>query len=156
MIVNQAKIAEILGISQRTLLTLQGKGMPYQARVRNGGANRYDTTEVIHWMIDRARSDSLNAEKTRLTREQADKTAIENARRRTELIPAGDVERAWGSMVEIFKERLNRLPASMAKQLSAEMDHAGILSVLRAGVRECLTELAQTELSEEAPNEDPA
>ncbi len=148
MVVNKAKLAQILGISERSLSDWQKEdGFPiHQLPRRRGESQLYETSEVIRWWIARESGDDLNAEKTRLTREQADKTALENARLRAELVPVVLVERSWGKMIGAFRARVLGLPSKLATLLANETEHSGFLRVLRNGVHECLTELSRYEL----------
>ena len=152
MLVNKRNLSAILGVTESSLTTWQNEEqLPInQVPKRRGQEQLYDTVEVIRWMIARAAGDDLNAEKTRLTREQADKTAIENARLRAELVPAVLVERAWGKMLGAFRARLLRLPAQLATSLVNETEHSGFQRVLRRGVHDCLNELCAQDLPRDA------
>lgn len=51
--VNKARLSEILGYSQRSLTTWQKLGMPVVGKGVRGSSHRYNTAEVIAWMIRR-------------------------------------------------------------------------------------------------------
>ena len=133
-------------MSKTSLTDLRREGLPFTARTKSGRPNTYDTAAVIRWLAERAKGDDLNAEKTRLTREQADKTALEKIKLRAELVPTGIVEAAWGQMLALFEKRLNKLPGELAKALAGARERSEYSQILRAGVHRCLTDMSRMEL----------
>ena len=97
--VNKAKLAEIFGVTQKTLTAYQDRGLPVEAKGGAGKSNLYDTKNVIAWyvdhMIDRKFghaehvTEALNKEyeQARLAKAQADGKEIENQIKRGELAP---------------------------------------------------------------------
>ena len=58
---------------------------------------------------------SLEAERTRLTREQADEKAMDNAERRGELVSRPDITLAFASVIAVAVSRLQLVPDVVAK-----------------------------------------
>lgn len=150
MVVNKQKLAEILGISEATLTNWQREGLPMVPRGKTGKSNHYETKEVIGWMLARERGTDLTAERTRLAKEQADKTALENALRRKELLPADEVQRDLEQVFIAVRSRLLSLPTKLAPRALGRGTLAEMRDVLDDGVREALNELAA--LSGEDPS----
>ena len=148
MLVNKGKLAEILGVSEQTLTAWQDKGMPVVARNGRGHTNQYDTHAVIQWWIHRETGDDLNAERTRLTREQANKTALENGRLRGELVSAADVRTQLERVFGAIRSRILAIPTKFAPQVLGLQTLAEIRAALDKGAREALTELATFELDD--------
>lgn len=90
------------------------------------------------------RADSeLAAEKLRLAKEQADKIAFANARARSELIAAAEVEREWAGVLRDVRAAFLALPSRAAGKLGHLTPHD--LAALDAEVRDVLMELAEHE-----------
>jgi phage terminase Nu1 subunit (DNA packaging protein) len=51
-IVSKKELAEIVGVSERTLSDWQEKGMPIKVHTSRGLANEYDTSEVFNWRVE--------------------------------------------------------------------------------------------------------
>ncbi|MCC7202430.1 MAG: terminase small subunit [Nitrospirae bacterium] len=147
MIVNKKQLSDILGKTEQTLTLWQKEGMPIKdiASCR-GRKNSYETAEVINWLIERERGDdtsSYNAERTRLTRLQADKTSIEIATLTKELIPAEEAERHWGELVAAFRARMLAVPTKVSYQVLGLEDLHAIQRLLEDQVHEALNELKE-------------
>lgn len=54
MMVNKNQLAEIVGVSERTLTDYQQDGMPIASIGGRGMENQYDTAKVIEWLVQRA------------------------------------------------------------------------------------------------------
>jgi hypothetical protein len=57
---------------------------------------------------------SLERERERLAREQADRAAMQNAEARGELVPIGPITQAVVGMIEVSKAKLARVPGKVA------------------------------------------
>jgi len=75
-----------------------------------GNDNRYATADIAAAIYG-----DYEGEKTRETKERADKLALENGVSRKELIPASDVIRVWSFIITAFRDRV------LAAQLSTEL-----------------------------------
>lgn len=83
----------------------------------------------------------LASEKTRLTKAQAEKTEIETARLKGELVSLADAERGWSALVGAFRAKMLTLPprASLVVMNKKEREVERILTDM---VYEALAELS--------------
>jgi hypothetical protein len=113
----QNELAQLFGVSQRTIRDWGAAGLP-----RNADGT-YPGPLCVQWRIDRQRPDDeldLEAERARLAHEQANKTAMENAISRGEHLEASrvgaDLERAF----VVFKQSLRSSPTKLAPMVAPE------------------------------------
>lgn len=138
-IVTTDECAEIFKVTEKTVREWIRDGMPAVKRGRQGSGNtsKIDIRDAIAWYID---FDALDAEKTRLTREQADKQALDNAVRRGEL---GEIA-IWRSELQtVFGEiraQLLAIPTKEAPQLDGNVNQRK--ERLEGVVRQVLSRLA--------------
>lgn len=100
-----------------------------------------------------APSDQLdfNVERTRLTKEQADKTELEVRRMRGELVPVAALKSALMLQDIAVKDRLLAVPMSAAERAynaSVTDKVQGIVDVYEREIRDALNDLASTEVVE--------
>lgn len=87
-LVNKKELAQIVGITERTLTEYQKAGMPMVSDGGRGSANQYDTGEVIKWLVERAINGKQESARERLDRIRADREEINFAKDIEELVPA--------------------------------------------------------------------
>ena len=112
---NKTDLAEILGVTERTLTDWQSEGMPIVMRGERGQANEYDTVAVIAWIearkIAKARAssprDQLDLARERLVR-------IEIAEKERKLVSMDEVRREFDLAVIAWREKLLQFPARFA------------------------------------------
>jgi phage terminase Nu1 subunit (DNA packaging protein) len=121
-IVNKSELAEILGISERTLTSYQKSGLPIEVEGGRGNSHQYDTKEVIDWFIDwrlkklsSQKSDVqemylFEAERARLTFHQANREALKEEEEKGTLIPAEHVARQDAEKNKAFVQLIDQLP----------------------------------------------
>lgn len=83
---------------------------------------------------------SLNDERSRLAKEQADAVAMRNEQLRRELVKASDVEREWASILRKLRSSLLAVP-SRTRQLLAHLTPHDV-AVFDAEIRRALEDLA--------------
>ena len=81
----------------------------------------------------------LAGEKERLTRENADKVALQNAKARGDLIPATAVRAAWLEIVTDLRARLLAVPSRVAARLGLER---AIAASIDAEIRAAMADIA--------------
>ena len=150
--VNKTELAEILGKTPQTLTTWQGNGMPFKLAGKRGTSNEYDTAEVIQWMIRRdieklsVNTDGnvydLEAERSRLTHHQANKTALEEQVLRGDLIPVEKVIAVWSGQLSNMKAKLLSMPSKASPFISPISNIGEIRDYLTNEIYEVLDELA--------------
>lgn len=90
---------------------------------------------------------SLQEEKARLTREQADKTEMENRLRRREVLERGLVDQAVIGAFARVRARLLSIPSKLAPRIARGMDPSEAEGILRDSIHESLRELADTDVA---------
>jgi phage terminase Nu1 subunit (DNA packaging protein) len=130
-----------LGMDRRTL----AKRLSDVTPVREAGKSQYyrmkDVVEAV--FVANAPAGSLEEERTRLTKAQADKTELEVAVMRGSLIPAGTVEEVWSKMLGAFRARCLSIPTKASHAVLAVADLTEAELVLKDYVHEALSELAE-------------
>jgi phage terminase Nu1 subunit (DNA packaging protein) len=129
-IVNKSELAEILGISERTLTSYQKNGLPIEIEGGRGNSHQYDTKEVIDWFIDwrlkklggpntdNGEKYNFEEERARLTFHQANREALKEEEEKGSLIPAEHVARQDAEKNKAFVQLIDQLPDIL------ERDHA--------------------------------
>lgn len=86
-----------------------------------------------------------HAEKSRLTKAQADLAELELAKARGEVAPLEDVERAWSRTFAVLRTNVMNVPQRVATQLLGETSEQRFKAVLRAELVEALERTADAE-----------
>lgn len=90
----------------------------------------------------------LVAERTRLTRINADRKALLLAKEKGELIPADLAEAVWSKMILGCRAKLLALPKRIAPQAVCFRTALELEEAIADGIREALTELAECKFDE--------
>lgn len=161
-LVNKRTLSEIIGKSERTITTWQKNGLPIAFDGVKGQQNRYETADVIEWLIDRAvghgqESDSfdLDSERARLAHHQANKTALEEKVLAGKLIPQQTVEDVWGSMISSFRSRVLSIPTKAAHEFVGLHELNIAQELMKKHLYEALTELSDYSPEQYGISEDP-
>lgn len=134
----------LLGLTSGALTDLKKRGIAVHL-----GHDAYDLEATVRAYVTHLRgiasgrggeeqTANLTAERARLAKEQADAQALKNAALRRELVPAADVERAWGDVLRQVRARILAVPSRLRQALdltTADID------VIDRELREALTEL---------------
>ncbi len=112
---------------------------PILTRIPRTGSARAPGNAGIAVPATLATTDTVRAEKARLTREQADRAARINRREEGELLPAEMVEREWTDILAGIRSALLAVPARVAQ---AHPGHAAIITTLDQELRAVLADLA--------------
>ena len=138
---SQADAARILGKTGRTLRYWTDQGAP-----RNADGT-YSIPDLVEWLITKSASSggdlNLEAERARLAKEQADKTALENEVRRGRLVEAEEVLRTWTDLIAAARARLLAMPSKLGPMLTNVGDANVAASRIREEVYAALSELAE-------------
>jgi phage terminase Nu1 subunit (DNA packaging protein) len=160
LIVTKIQLAEILGVSDRTLTTWQKNGLPIKVDGARGEANKYDTEDVIEWMIARDVNAAIGGtgggsekydyetERARLTFHQANKVALEEDILRGTSILSSDVEAFQSRMIAAFRAKCLALPTKTAPRVVYLDSLAEVEAELRSAVYDALTELSEFKFSD--------
>lgn len=128
--INKQQAAYMLDVDERTLTKYQNNKddpLPIKVKGKRGQANSYDPAEIIKWKLRKELSKlSLSgsgeiidgdAEKARLTREQADGQALKNAITRKEVAPIELLEWSLSNLGGQIKSILESIPLKVKKRL---------------------------------------
>ncbi|MCV6589691.1 MAG: terminase small subunit [Marinobacterium sp.] len=143
MDVNKKQLADVLGVTERTLTDWQkAPDFPIKEAGGRGRQNIYDTAEVIGWMIRRETGKAGETSKERLERTRAELNEISIAERTGELVPAAEVERTLDDLFAAVRSGQmsgnHKLKKDIDRLHGIDLD----IEVLNAHSREILTHLS--------------
>lgn len=95
--------------------------------------------------------DSYGNQRARLTKARADMAEMERRQLAAELIPADDVEAAWGLVTLALRGRLLAIPTKAVPRLLGATNAVQISEVLREEIGEALDELAHVRVEVSEP-----
>lgn len=134
-IVSAPQLATLLGISPRMVTEHAKVGVV--VRLEPG---QYDLQKSVRGycdhLRDKAQSDELTQERIRQTREAADSLALKNAKAKSELLPAAEVEQEWAGILRDVRAGCLAITARVQQQLPhlTAHDAAMIDSEIRAAL----------------------
>ena len=162
------QVAYMAGVDERTITRWQRRSedpLPVRHAGRRGHPNAYDALDVQRWLTRQELAKltvgedgeliDYDRERARLTREQADNTALKNAQLRKELAPVGVMEWALGkigaqisAILETIplkvKRRVPRLAAAEVEIIKREVVKAQNMAArVTVDLDECLTDVAK-------------
>ena len=109
---------------------------------RRSSPGHFDCKAFGEWLEKRRAPDNFQAERTRLTKAQADKAEIEAAELARELVRTEDVKLTWGELVAAVRAKLLSLPSKLAPLLAPPGRVAEAQALAETMVHEALSELA--------------
>ena len=145
--------AALLHVSTRRLYQIANEDNP-PPKAPDG---KYPTCEFGDWLRARHANDlgvqqdgnvlDLQAERARLAKEQADKTAMENARQRGELVPVAAVRGLLEKILSAFRTRILSLPTRIATQVIGIKATAEARDLIEEHLQEALNDLSRINVS---------
>lgn len=143
-IVGQTELAEIFGVSARTITEWQAGGMPVTVHGGPGVSGEYDSVACVRWLVEREvrKVQGPETPKDRLSRLQGDDLEMKLARERGQLIPATAVEPAMRAAIVTARERIRSEPARIAALLEGK-NRSERESMLRELFDEVMTKLSR-------------
>jgi len=153
--VNKRELAEIIGVSERSLTEWQGQGMPIEVSAGRGSSNQYDTATIINWMIERAKAGSAReSARDRLDRVKADREELALAKDLEQVVIAADLIERFEAMITAAKvELLNTLPDNLASDLSARYGVEVDDQLIREPIEAILRKMADYDPDDDAPSD---
>lgn len=143
MIVNKRELADIFGVSERTLTEYQKGGMPVAESGERGQANRYLTEDVHRWLLDRALRGAQNeTTKERLERIKGDREELAYANDIGELVPAAEVEKTLSSLAVSIRNTILQGANKLKTELDALYGIDTDIDLLNEHNRAVLTQLS--------------
>lgn len=142
-LVNKRDLAELLGVTERTLTNWQKVGMPIHATGERGEASEYDVPLVIKWLIKRRLAEArVTTPRDRLADLQGQRIAVELARQRGDLAPSAEYRAAWRALVVEARQTLLALPSAIVPELVQAADADAMHALLEVAIEGALHELA--------------
>lgn len=142
IIVSRIELARLMGLHPDKVSSRVELGMPVVEHDARGRAVKFDAAACLAWERSR-RVGSLDAERARRERSQAELNELKLARGRGELAPVMDFEKAWTGEIIAVRNHLLSWPALLTPKLTraAAEGEAPVASLLKEEVRQILTEL---------------
>ena len=141
-LVNGSELAEILGANAMTVRGWTDKKMPYVSRGGRGREWKFDTAEVVDWLIDRARGGStaadINESKRRKAAADANMAELEVE---CEVMPVAWMQEIIGAQFEVLRSRLWGLPGRAAPLVTNVTDTKKNHATLKKLISEAIDEM---------------
>ena len=136
---SKTDLAEARGVSLNTVYGWVRQGCPTN---KDG---TFDLREVSEWLSKRGASKvgSLEKERARLAREQADKLEMENAQTRGELVHVDDAAAAVECVVVAIRAKALSLGSKLAPQVVVCSNVNEVKAIIDAGADSFLREIAE-------------
>lgn len=139
------QLQEVTGKSYPTIRKRIANLMPVH---EDGNTRYYNAQEAIAAIMladdGRGMSLDLQKERARLAKEQADKTAMENAEKRGDLVSSRKMAEAWANVLTTVKTKFLSVPTKAAPLVMGCQSLPEVKAVLEELIHECLSELSGT------------
>lgn len=144
MIANKNQLADIMGVSERTLTEWQDAGMPIEVVGGRGMENQYDTAKVIEWRLQRALG-GATVESAREERDRMEAKLLELriAKEADLLVSIDDVRPAWEAAILAARTALLALPDRLKAMIDGRYQIDVDLQMFDDEIRQALTKLAE-------------
>jgi hypothetical protein len=147
-VVSKATLAELFSVSPAAIDGWLRRGMPTRAD------GRFSLQAAIAWRRERDQEGrghsldspgSLQAERTRLAKEQADKLELENAILRKEHVHVDDAAEVLGSVITAIRSKIMALPKKVAPSIVGCGSIPSVAAALEDATNEVLLEISNIE-----------
>lgn len=151
------ELANAAGYSYRRMHDIDA-GLPSDKKlfIKSEGG-KYDLALFIQHWVEYSISRETNADDTTLEEARAiheqvkiEKTRIEVAKMRAELVDVNEVRRLWANIANTVVQNLMRLPNKVGQQVYMVENLDLVIGILDKEIRDCLTGIANTPLPVEA------
>ncbi|WP_181404640.1 terminase small subunit [Asticcacaulis tiandongensis] len=140
-IATEADLATFWDVSTRQVRKLLSDGVISKLDGRNYDVQVCTAAYLKHLAQKRSSGNStLEAEKIRLAREQADKLELQNAAARGEYVAASDVQNTWATILRDVRASALALPGRVQTRLPHLTAHD--IKIIDSEIRTVLTELS--------------
>lgn len=147
LLVNKKELAEILGVTERTLTEWQkNTSFPIEVVGQRGQSNQYNTEKVIRFMIERSLAgQSQESQRERRDRLEGDRLELDIAQRCDTLLVAEEYEKALTSLVYGIRNTILQGDSTLKLQLDSLYGIDTDEDVLNEHSRSILQQLASYE-----------
>ena len=143
-------ICKILDLTPQRVSQLVNEGIiPRHSR------GRYELVKVVRAYIKYLRERALRADikgddyaahRARLTKARADMAEMEREQIQEQLVPAGDIERAWVDVTQNMRQKLLAFPQRVAPEVYAAEKLVEVKNILKDNIYDALKEIAKVEV----------
>lgn len=145
MIANKRQLADIFGVTERTVTDWESLGMPVESKPGRGIPNQYDTSRCIEWRCQRVLGGAGQQRETareRRDRLEGDRLQVQLAREAGQFLVADEVREALVSAITTARSHFMRGPRQLKKRIDREYGIDLDLEILLEHARETLAALA--------------
>ena len=126
---NKTELAELFGVTQKTIGDWQNRGMPIEVNAGRGHKNVYDSADCIKWFAEYRIAQRLgessegrdyldkDREQARFAKAQADGKEIDNQIKRGELAPATFMTTALANVAAQITAVLDSIPQKLKRHV---------------------------------------
>lgn len=150
------ELATISGYTYRRLFDID-QGLPQDKKLFIKSENgKYDLALFVQrWVaynMDRESGSDMSLEDAKAVHEQVkiEKTQLEVARMRGELVDINDVRRIWGNVANTVVQNLIRIPGKIGQQVYMLDDQDMVIQIIDREIRSVLETIADTPLPDDA------
>lgn len=151
------ELASVAGYTYRRLHDID-MGLPEDRKLFvQGEGGKYDlATFVQRWVaynVDRqSYGEDMSLEEAKATHEQVkiEKTRLEVAKMRGELIDVNEVRRLWANVANTVVQNLIRIPGKIGQQVFMVEKLDAVIGIIEKEIRDCLTGISETPIPRQA------
>jgi len=141
MTLTQQELANVFGVTSRTIRQWRVEGMP--AELQDHSGNEYRLLEVLEWYIKRRVGNEFTFEKTRLLSAQAYKTELECRMLKLELLETSEVQNIWATIRNQFQQKVRKVPERVPPSILKTSNLIDTKQQLRQLFAQALEDLAK-------------
>jgi phage terminase Nu1 subunit (DNA packaging protein) len=154
MIVNKNQLADVMGVSERTLSEWQEDGLPIKSVGGRGLENQYETAEVIEWRVQRAvAGKSVMTPRDRRDLADAQLSELELARESRKVVSIEEVLPLWEAAVLAARTDLLGLGPRLKALIDARYGIDVEQEMIDVVVRDALQKLSERPPADEEDGE---
>lgn len=148
--VTQIELAELLGVTPKTIRAWERQGCPIEEKGKRGRPSRYSVAEVVRWREEQVRLaaagdlSAMDMEEARRRKLAAEAAAAELAlaRERDEVVAIEIVAKEVGAALAACRSRLLQVGAKVAPQCELTPDAASVKELIDDAIFEALDEIS--------------
>lgn len=151
-IVNRSALAEVCGVTYKTIDSWVRQGCPYERAGSQGRQEwQFNTADVIKWLRDKDRqqsADELKELQRRKLEAETEKAELDLAKAKGDVALIEDFERAQALVFAAIRTNVLNVPQRVVLQLLGETNETAFKEKLRVELAAALEQSATTQFSE--------